>query len=86
MNGARTIETIFDIVHAAVGPERAPRIAEDTRLLDEGGLDSLGLVTLVAELDRVFAITISNEDLTARNFHSVRDIATLVDRYLAAAE
>lgn len=83
---ARTTETILGLVHAAVGPERAEGIGDDSRLLHEGGLDSFGLVALVVELDKTFSITISNDDLTAGNFDSVRDIAAMVDRYLAAGD
>lgn len=77
-----TADTILGLVRVVAGPDRGPRIRIDSRLLDEGGLDSFGLLSLVVEIETTFSISLSTADLTARNFHCVRDIVALVERHL----
>jgi acyl carrier protein len=72
------------MVRLLLGPDKAERVGVNSRLLDDGGIDSFGLVSLVAELESTFMIAIANEDLIAQNFRSVCDIAVLVDRYQSA--
>ncbi len=50
------------------------------RLIDDGLLDSLDIVNIVAELDSEFEIEIPVEEITPENFNSVSAINRLVDR------
>ena len=50
------------------------------RLIDDGLLDSLDIVNIVAELDSEFDIEIPVEEITPENFNSVSAINRLVDR------
>lgn len=77
----QTSDRILAMVRSLLGPDKAERVGVNSRLLDDGGIDSFGLVSLVAEIESSFLIAIANEDLTAQNFRSVCDIAVLVDRY-----
>lgn len=52
----------------------------DTDLLDEGLLDSLGLVELLVHLEEEFGVTIGLEELDLESFRSVTTIAGFVRR------
>jgi acyl carrier protein len=47
-------------------------------LLEDGVLDSLGLQSLMAFLEKEFAVTLSDDELVPENFESIRAIARLV--------
>lgn len=51
-----------------------------TRLIDDGILDSLNIVMLVGELNDAFHISIGADDLTPENFNSLQAIYSLVQR------
>ena len=55
--------------------------SHDTDLLDSGLLDSLALVSLLAEIEREFAIELPLEDLDVDQFRTVERAAT----YLSAS-
>lgn len=84
MSPAHTADKVLALVRGVAGVERSLHVGVESQLLDEGILDSFGLVTLVAELDTAFSISISTEDLIAQNFDTVGDIARLVDRYIGS--
>ena len=44
----------------------------DTRLLDEGICDSLGLVQLAAEIEKRAGVRIHDQDITHDNFGTIR--------------
>lgn len=50
----------------------------ETRLIDDGYLDSLLLLTLVAELENSFEIEITPVDLIPDNFNSAEAIWNLI--------
>lgn len=86
MNTTQTTERILALLHGVVGGDKAERLGIDSRLLDEGCIDSFGLVSLVAEIESVFSISVSTGDLTAQNFQSVRDIVRMVEHYLGTEQ
>ena len=51
-------------------------------LLDGGIIDSIGVLELVGFLEKEFAVTVSDEDLTPENFRSIGAIARFVERSL----
>ena len=53
-------------------------IAVDTDLLGGGYLDSLLVMELAASLERQFGVTLENNEISPRNFRSVRALAALV--------
>lgn len=58
----------------------------DTRLLEEGICDSLGLVQIVSELEaRVPALRIPDQDVTRENFGSIAAILEYVERKRGAS-
>jgi acyl carrier protein len=61
-------------------------LGDDDRLLDEGIVDSMGAVELVAFLEDRFGIDIPDDEITEDNFGTIAAIAGFVTRkHLAAA-
>lgn len=52
--------------------------SHDTDLLDNGLLDSMGLVDLLMHLEKTFGLTIGLEELDVEDFRSVTTIAAVV--------
>lgn len=50
----------------------------ETKLIDDGILDSLDIVTLVTDLNEEYKISIEAEDITPENFKNLDAILTLV--------
>jgi acyl carrier protein len=55
-------------------------LGDDARLLDDGIVDSMGAVELVAFLQDQFGIAIPDDEITEDNFGSIAAIATFVGR------
>jgi len=53
-------------------------IEDDTPLIDNGVIDSLGVMKLVAYLEETFALTVAPDDLVPENFETPNLIAALV--------
>jgi acyl carrier protein len=73
-----TTKTIDDIL-AGIRPEFDFRASSD--FLGDGLLDSLDLVTLVAELDRGYGIQIPGVEIVPENFQNLEAITALVERH-----
>ena len=69
----RIIEIIKEIKPAVA-------IDENTRLLDEHIIDSLAMISLVAELSDEFDVEISAVDIVPENFETVQAIYNLIER------
>lgn len=71
----KTIEEVL----AEVRPELDFSKADD--FVSDGMLDSLDMITLVSELDRIHGISIRGTDIVPDNFRSVESIKKLLVRY-----
>ena len=60
-------------------------LSDDDRLLDDGIVDSMGAVELVAFLEDQFTITIPDDEITEDNFGTIAAIAGFVGRKRLAA-
>jgi acyl carrier protein len=60
-------------------------LREDARLLDEGIVDSMGAVELVAFLEDQFGVSIPDDEITEDNFGTIASIAQFVGRKLLTA-
>jgi acyl carrier protein len=58
---------------------RAHPLREDDHLLANGILDSLGILDVVAYVEREFGITVADEDLVPEHFESLRRLASFVE-------
>ena len=54
--------------------------ANETHLIDDGLLDSFGVIALVADLEDAFDVEIGTADLVPENFNSVNAIWALVEK------
>lgn len=60
--------------------------SDGASFLQEGIIDSLGVMELVEFVQNTFGIKVDQQDVTAANFDSVSKLAAFVRRKLSAAE
>jgi acyl carrier protein len=70
-----TLESVRDAV-ARVKTVELSELGPDDRL----GLDSIGRITLIAELENTFAVEIIDTEVTPELFESLGSLATLMER------
>ena len=61
-------------------------LQDDMPLLESGVVDSLGVLDVVAFLEKSFMIQVSDEELTPENFASVRCLTSFVENKRAQIE
>ncbi len=71
------METIIEIIK---GIKPAANIDENTKLIDEKVLDSLAMISLVAELSDEYDVDITAQDIVPENFETVKAIKALIER------
>lgn len=54
--------------------------SDDVNFIEEGMLDSFDVVTLVADLDSTFEISIDGVDIIPENFSSIESIINLLEK------
>ena len=57
-----------------------PPLHDDSSFLEEGLIDSTGVLELVAFLEQTYAITIDDDELVPENLDSIRNVAAFVER------
>ena len=82
-------EDLISALRGMVVNDLFVEIAEEEIGLDDGlrtvvGLDSVGFVELRVLCEQRFNIEIGDDDYTPENFTSIRLLANLIDRLLAA--
>ena len=60
--------------------EDGHRLHDDSSFLEEGLIDSTGVLELVAHLEQTFAITIEDDELVPENLDSIRHVVSFVER------
>jgi acyl carrier protein len=61
------------------GQQNEP-LGDDDPLLESGIIDSMGVMSLLAFLEKEFSIQVPGDDLIPENFGSIASIAALVER------
>ena len=56
--------------------------SNEADLFSEGILDSLSVARLIANIENEFNFQFDVDDILPENFSTVKDISTLIDRYL----
>jgi acyl carrier protein len=56
------------------------KYGDDASFLEEGIVDSLGIMDLVFFIEETFGLTVKDEDLTPDNFDSVNRLANYIQR------
>ena len=60
-------------------------LKEDTSFLDEGIIDSTGILELVMFLEETYGIKIEDDELVPENMDSLQNIAQYLERKLAGS-
>jgi acyl carrier protein len=55
-------------------------IAEDTRLIDRGLIDSIGLMELVAFIEGDTGIRIPDDEVYPENFQTIENVEAMIER------
>lgn len=58
----------------------ATGLHEDTSLLEQGIIDSTGVLELVAHLENTYGLSVADEDLVPENFDSIDNLAAYIGR------
>ena len=69
---------LLPILHV-IRPEHS--FVESQDFISDGLLDSFDIVTLVAELEKQFCISIDGEDVIPENFKNLESLERFVQRY-----
>lgn len=64
----------------------AEKIQEDTQLIEENMLDSLGIVSLLTFIETTFGIDLADDDFDINNFSSPLKIAELIHEHSVEME
>ena len=72
-------ERVFEIIKELSGREE---IQETDNLQDDVALDSLGMVTLLMEIEEHFEIELEESDMNPFDLVAVSDVLKLVERYV----
>jgi acyl carrier protein len=55
-------------------------VGDDDLLVEDGIIDSMGILTMLTFLEERFGISVDGDELTPENFQSIQAIAALVER------
>ena len=59
-------------------------LKDETSFLEEGIIDSTGILELVTFLEEEFSITIEDEELVPENLDSINNVTAFLERKIAA--
>jgi acyl carrier protein len=82
--GAETLEEIRGFVRRRFPLAVTAGVTDEDSLLDSGIIDSLGILDLVAFLEKTYGIRIGDEELNPGNFDSIASVARFVAAKKAA--
>lgn len=75
------MQELTRIIHSIVSRVAAsPELSMDDDLLDAGLLDSVGVLGIVAEIEKQRGIKVPTSELTEDNFRSINAIAAMTAR------
>ena len=73
-------DVLKDYLHEEIhNDDGSAEVKEDDNLLANGIIDSLGVLKLVSFIERQFEIQIPDEEVTIKNFRSLKDIASYLE-------
>ncbi len=74
-----TADVIRDYIRQQFPLARQKEIRDDDSLLEEGLIDSLGVLEVVAFLESQFNILLSDEEMLSDNFETISTLSAFVD-------
>ena len=84
MNQIRTKLRAFIVENFLFGNEDG--VKDDTSFLDEGIIDSTGILEMVSFLEEEFAISVEDEELVPENLGSINNVVAYLQRKLSLTE
>lgn len=73
-------DVLKNYLHEELEDNAVPvEVQEEDNLLANGIIDSLGVLKLVSFIEHQFNIQVPDEDVTIKNFRSLKDIATYLE-------
>ena len=78
----KIIDQLNDYIYQTFPRARQKPVALTDMLLEQGIVDSLGLLEVVVFIETTFEITVQDADMVADNFASIAAIAVYVERSL----
>ena len=78
MDEGRTRQQIRGFILKHFPLARGRNIKNDDHLLEQGVIDSLGVLDIVAHLEQEFKIVVNDEDLSPDNFRSIDQLTAFV--------
>jgi len=73
-------EELATFIEQNVVGDGRTRIGETTELIEEGIIDSMGLMQIVTYIESQTGLRVSDDDVTPENFETVAAIGQLVER------
>jgi len=61
-------------------------VKDDTSFLDEGIIDSTGILEMVSYLEEEFGISVADEELVPENLDSINNVVAYLERKLSLTE
>lgn len=78
----KTKEKIAAFINEYFVKDSGVVLKDDTSLLDEGVLDSTGVMELVAYIESDFKIKVEDEEIIPDNFDSISKLVSFIDKKL----
>ena len=72
---------LLEILNKLTEKNLGLKVTKETELFNEGIIDSFTLIELVGEIEKNYAISLSNDQLTIENFETVPRIANLITKW-----
>ncbi len=66
---------ILNSVHSDINYEK------EEQLIDKGILDSFDIISIIAEVNDAYDISIGAEDISPENFNSAKALLSLIEKY-----
>ena len=82
MNGAKEKIKTFIVENFLFGSEDG--LKDETSFLEEGIIDSTGILELVTFLEEEFSITVEDEELIPENLDSINNVTAFLERKIEA--
>jgi acyl carrier protein len=79
------LETVKDFVVENFLYGEDSMLKEDTSFLEEGIIDSTGILELIAFLEETYGLTIRDEEYVPENFDTLGNVARFLERKLSPA-
>jgi len=76
----RTIDNIRQFITSEICGGQCEHINDADLLIDQGIIDSMGIIVLLGFLEEKFAVCIEGDELLPENFATLTAISTLVDK------